>query len=239
MLTDDSLHALNFYRTTVYPCGYLPNKMARSQVLSPSQSITPDTYDTLLTQGFRRSGLFIYRPDCDDCKACTAIRVKVQEFLPKRNQQRAWKKHRTLSAKQIPLQYQEEHYALYLRYQTQRHLGGGMDQDSRYQYSQFLLQTRVDTQLVEFRDQNQALRIVSMIDILADGLSSVYTFFDPDIKQSAYGTYNILWQIAQAQKMNLPYLYLGYWIYNSKKMAYKAEFRPFEFLQDGSWLVYS
>jgi arginine-tRNA-protein transferase len=121
-----------------------------------------------------------------------------------------------------------------LRYQARRHAGGGMDQDSREQYRHFLLQSNVDSQLVEFRE-NSELRMVSIVDRLQDGLSSVYTFFDPDIPGASYGTYNILWQIELCRKLDLPYLYLGYWIAHSRKMAYKIRFQPMEGLFEGRW----
>jgi arginine-tRNA-protein transferase len=123
---------------------------------------------------------------------------------------------------------------LYLRYQSQRHSGGGMDQDSREQYRHFLLQSNVDTRLIEFRE-NGALRMVSILDKLQDGVSSVYTFFDPDVSGASFGTYNILWQIELCRRLDLPYLYLGYWIAHSRKMAYKIQFQPIQGLVDGRW----
>ena len=132
--------------------------------------------------------------------------------------------------------YDAAHYTLYLRYQRARHPGGGMDQDSREQYQHFLLHSNVATDLYEFRDDGR-LRIVSLVDRLVDGLSSVYTFFDPEPPSASYGTFSILWQIEQCRKLGLPYLYLGYWIRESRKMAYKASFRPIEGLIGGRWVA--
>lgn len=236
LLNDSDLpfSLLQFYATSPYPCSYLPGRMARSQVATPTHLINASVYSRLVQIGFRRSGVFTYRPQCDRCSACVPVRLPVARLQPDRSQRRSLKKHGNLTARELPLAFFEPHYELYARYQATRHAGGGMDEDSHEQYAHFLLQSHVDTRLIEFSEGDQ-LRMVSLIDFLEDGLSSVYTFFDPDIPGASYGTYNILWQAQQCASLGLPYLYLGYWIRHSRKMAYKTRFRPIEGLIDGEW----
>jgi arginine-tRNA-protein transferase len=234
LLRDIPLSALQFYLTSPYPCSYLENREARSQVATPAFLITPAVYSELVKHGFRRSGTFTYRPRCDNCHECTPVRIEIDKFASNRSQRRSWKQHHALEVTLHSLEDRAEYFPLYQRYQNTRHRDGGMDHDSPEQYRSFLLQSHVDSMLVEFREAG-VLRMVSIIDVLADGLSSVYTFYEPNLAGSSLGTFNVLWQIELCRKLQLPFLYLGYWIRQSQKMAYKVNFQPLQGLVQGTW----
>ena len=226
--------SIQFYLTSSYPCSYLPQERARSLVAAPAHIIDNQTYPSLIEVGFRRSGNFTYRPHCDQCQACTPIRVDTTNFAPSRSQRRTQKRFAHLEAFRKPLAWNAEHYALYRQYQAQRHAGSEMDNDDKSQYMDFLLTSQVDSYFIEFRDQGE-LVMVALVDEVPNGLSAVYTFFNPTI--SCLGTYGSLWQIHYCQQNKLNWLYLGYWIEQSRKMSYKTQFAPYQLFCHGQWIV--
>lgn len=216
------------FRTASYACSYLSSEQARSEVVGENIN-DPFLYSLLSQNGFRRSGKMIYRPACDTCHACKPIRIPVGLFSANRSQQRTWQRNQDLKIKILPLVYQAEHYALYQRYQATRHTDGDMKNNSIEEYSDFILNSPVESRLVTFYLKG-TLCMVSLVDYLQDGLSAVYTFFDPDLDKRSLGVFNILWQIQACQTLGLEYCYLGYWIKESRKMAYKTQYKPYELL---------
>ena len=232
--TEPPFQRVQFYLTANYACSYLPDRQARSQVATPAHFIDGEAYSQLIRAGFRRSGQFTYRPMCEACRDCVPVRVVAAEFVPNRTQRRCQLRNMHLEARFLPLTYNDAHFALYRKYQASRHVGGGMDKDGSEQYTQFLLSSNVNSMLVEFRDAGK-LVMVSVMDQIEDGLSAVYTFFDPAREKASLGTYGVLWQIDLARRLELPYVYLGYWIGATPKMAYKKQYQPLEGRVDGRW----
>jgi arginyl-tRNA--protein-N-Asp/Glu arginylyltransferase len=231
--SDPPLQRLQFYATTPYPCGYLEGKLAQSLIAAPHHLIDAEAYSGLIQLGFRRSGKFAYRPHCEHCNACIPVRIPVDSFAPSRSQRRAARQHRDLSVTVSELNYSEEHFSLYTAYQAARHHNGD-DQETSEQYRNFLVQSNVESVMIEFRE-NGILKIVSVVDIVRDGISAVYTFYDASDRSNSYGTFNVLWLIEWCHELGLPYLYLGYWIEQSRKMSYKKNFLPQQGLIDGEW----
>ena len=231
------MKTLKYHTTHPYPCGYLPDKMARSEVVASENSVDTKMYAALMQHGYRRSGRFVYRPQCEQCHSCLSVRIRVDTFKPNRAQRRCWKKHLHLSASQNRLHFDWKHFELYQRYQAKLHADDAMARDNYGQYQNFLLQSHVNSSLIAFHEREQ-LRMISIIDQLPDGLSSVYTFYDPDIESASFGTYNILWQIQFCRTLGLKYLYLGYWIKEHHKMNYKTNFQPLEILIDDQWFPF-
>ena len=247
LASEPHLHKLQFYVTTPYACGYLPNQLAQSLIATPHHVVDAIIYSGLIQQGFRRSGKFAYRPHCENCNACIAVRVVLQDFVPNRSQKRAFKLHAGLSARVMPLGYVESHFALYTAYQAARHPDDNLKkqaeahrtahiQNEADEYRHFLCQSNVESLMIEFSDANNQVKIVSVIDIVNDGVSAVYTFYDTSEPKASFGTYSIMWLTEWTKMLGLPYFYLGYWIEKSQKMAYKQAFKPQQKLIDGEWV---
>lgn len=225
---------LVFYASPPHACSYLPAREAVTLFADPHSPMNPSLYSVLAKLGFRRSGNYVYRPRCPTCDACRPARIPVHEFQPDRSQRRAVRRNQDLAVSVLPAQYQEEHYRLYRKYIHRRHADGGMDVDDPTRYLEFLGSRWMDTRFVEFRLQERLL-MVAVIDLMHDGLSAVYTFFDPDEASRSLGTQAVLWQVEEARRRQLPYVYLGYWIAESPHMAYKKRFRPLEVYEGGRW----
>jgi len=227
-------HKIQFYVTTSYACGYIEDRISQSLVATPHHLISQTHYDDLIKKGFRRSGKFTYKPYCEHCTACIPIRINVKYFSATKTFKRIIKNHQFLQPSILPLSFHEEHFQLYLQYQKNRHEKNKTTDDDVNQYSEFLLQSNIDSRLIQFKDQDK-LKIVSFVDVVNDGISAVYTFFDTEDKSFSYGTYSILWLINWCIEKKLDYVYLGYWIKESKKMNYKTNFKPFELFLNNEW----
>lgn len=225
-----------FYATPPHDCSYLPNRRAVTLFADPRTPITNRLYGALAPLGFRRSGEYVYRPRCPRCEACQPARIPAADFVPNRSQRRNWKRNRDLTVTIRPGEYNEEQYLLYRRYIHSRHKEGGMDVDSVEQYLAFLTSSWSDTDFVEFRKDDRLLA-VAVVDRFSTGLSAVYTFFEPEAQQRGLGTYAVLWQMEEARRRQYEHVYLGYYIEQSPKMAYKKRYRPLEVFVDGQWQV--
>ena len=228
---------LGFYITPPHPCGYFSTQEATTLFADPAATMNTTIYDTLTILGFRRTGSHLYRPRCQQCNACIPVRIPVAAFRSNRSQRRTWRSNADITVTLRADKFNEEHYALYRRYITHRHGGGSMDIDSRDHYYQFLHNPWGETRFVEFR-LGKRLLAVAVTDILDHALSAVYTFFDPNEQRRALGVHAILWEIAEAERRELDYLYLGYLIEASPKMAYKRHYKPLEYFSDGYWKPY-
>jgi len=224
-----------FFRTTPQPCPYLPGRTERNIF---AEIVGPDgqrAYDLLAHHGFRRSHRIVYRPDCIGCSACTPVRVVVDAYTPSRSQQRVLRRNMDLSAHEIRARSTIEQYLLFGRYLSARHADGEMAAMSYEDFRGMIEDTPVESGLTEFRTPDGALAGVCLFDGLADGISAVYSFFDPELADRSLGTFMVMWVIERARSAGLPYAYLGYWIEASQKMAYKARFRPLEALSANGW----
>tara|TARA_B100000745_G_scaffold229142_1_gene153576 strand:+ start:5405 stop:6133 length:729 start_codon:yes stop_codon:yes gene_type:complete len=228
---------LTFYITSNHPCSYLEDKEAKTVYLDPNHPISYNDYQLLTHNGFRRSGDNLYTPKCDGCNGCLSSRVRVRDFTPTRKQRRILRKNKALTLHREKATFNNEHYALYEKYINQRHCDGEMYPASEKQYKDFLFSRWANTDTLEFRLSGEIVA-VAFIDVLEDGLSAIYTFFDPDFHQHSLGVYCILKQIELCQQQQFDYLYLGFWINGCQKMRYKAEYQPLELYLHGFWQQY-
>jgi arginine-tRNA-protein transferase len=227
-------HGIRLFLTAEHPCGYFPDRQAKDLLLDPHDSRVPQLYTQALGLGFRRSGGHVYRPRCRTCEACQPLRLDVLRFRPDRSQRRCLRRNADISALLPRAQAGDEHYALYRRYVRQRHPGGGMDAGDRFDFDAFVSADWSPTQFAELR-LDKRLVAVAVTDVLADSLSAVYTFFEPELAGRGLGTLAILRQLEWAQRSRRRWLYLGFYIEGHPKMDYKSRFRPAERLLDGRW----
>ena len=229
------LNDLQYYITPPHDCSYLENKSARMVFLDPIHRIDVVTLSELSRVGFRRSGDFVYRPECHLCRQCLSCRVPVQEFQMNSSQKKAWRRNQDLTMSILPTsKATQEHYDLYERYINERHADGDMFPPSLDQFEKFLVHSCTDSFFIEFWKDDKLLA-VSSCDPLDDGISAVYTFFDPDESRRSLGVFAVLKQIEHVRALSLPYVYLGYWVPHSDKMNYKSQYVPLELLIDGQW----
>ena len=236
MIFNTRFGRLFFFSTEPQACSYLPDREAVMLFADPNKIIDTDTYARLIDYGFRRSGDNVYRPHCRGCTACVPVRIPVADFVPSRTQRRAWQRNSDLEVTAARTEFGPEHLDLYHRYQQARHDGRVTVRDSREQL-EFLRSRFINTSSLEYRLAGRLL-MVSVIDQLPQGLSAVYTFYEADdaaLARRSLGTFGVLRLIDECRRRQLPWLYLGYWIAESDKMAYKSRYRPLHAYRNGRW----
>ena len=231
---EHSLEDIRFSLTTEHACSYLDDHEAVTLFVDPDYPITSDQYSELAKIGFRRSGNHVYRPHCPNCGFCIPVRLPVNEFKPNRSQRRNLKENIDISFTESKAEFNDAHYVLYRRYMKGRHAGGGMDNDEPDSYESLIQADWSQSRLLEFRLKNK-LMMVAVIDKLEDGISAVYTFFDPDFPHLGLGVFGILSEINYVKSLGLEWLYLGYWNPKTNKMSYKINYQPMEFFDGQRW----
>lgn len=229
-----SLRDLKVYTTYPHDCSYLKDQEAITLFVDPRQTVDKKLYSKLSGLGFRRSGSNIYRPHCSDCNACIPARIPVATFQASRKQRRTFNRNQDLVVEYSPDITDSTAFNLYRRYIEERHSDGDMFPPDRDQYKSFLSNEWGCTNYYRFYDQGKLIAI-AVVDALQDGLSAIYTFFDPAVSQRSLGGFAVMWQIEKAKELGLDYVYLGYWIRDCQKMAYKSEYRPLELYINSRW----
>jgi len=225
---------LNLYITTEHECGYYNDRQTANLIPDPQIEMGANLYNWLINKGFRRSGEFVYRPHCKQCAACVPCRINVESFKASRNQRRCLKNNREVSTHIVPAQFKEEYFSLYTRYLNSRHKDGNMANPMREDFCSFLLNSWNSSIFIETRLAGKLI-CIAVVDFLAAGPSAVYTFFDPAEHKRSLGTFAILQQIWLAKLYKKNHLYLGYWIDQHPKMAYKRNFSALEIFQQNQW----
>ena len=228
----------SFFITDPMPCPYINGQMERKLFTHMAGDNADDINNNLTHAGFRRSQTIAYRPACDTCTACRSVRVDVARFQPSRNMKRILSSNKDLAATSLPPQTNREQYDLLRRYLDTRHRDGGMSDMSSFDYMAMVEETAVKTEICEYRDEHGTLVACLLRDRMQDGISLVYSFFDPEMTTRSLGTFIILDQIRQAEAEKLPHIYLGYLIENCTKMSYKKRFMPLQILGPEGWADY-
>lgn len=224
-----------FFRSGPMPCPYLPGRVERKLFTRLSGPYAAEVNSTLSRAGFRRSHDIVYRPVCPTCTACVPVRIAVDEFEPTRSQRRVTRINEDLTIGDAPAVATGEQYRLFATYQASRHGDSDMARMAMADFAAMIDEGRADTALCEARDRNGRLVACMLTDRLGDGVSAVYSFYDTALEKRSLGTFMILCLIERARAAGMPYVYLGYWIAQSRKMAYKARFRPLEALGRDGW----
>lgn len=230
------ISSVRLFRTSPHPCSYKHDQRAATVFVDPDLVIDKNLNSKLSDLGYRRSGAHLYRPDCDYCNACISCRIPVNGFRNRRRHKKIWNTNQDLKVVERNDLICDESYRLYEQYINTRHDDGDMYPATPDQFEAFIKTKTVDTRFFLFYQQERLIS-VSVTDFLEQGLSAVYTFFDPDLPRRSLGNFAILWQIDKARSMGLPYLFLGYWIKDCPKMQYKSDFRPIEMLIEGNWIL--
>jgi arginine-tRNA-protein transferase len=224
-----------FFSTEPAPCPYLPDRLERRLVTVLDGQEPDRLHDCLLRAGFRRSQAYAYRPGCAGCHACVPVRIPVVSFVFRRPWRRILRANADLAATERPAAATPEQYALFRRYLERRHAVSGMAEMNWAEFRTMINDSPVDTRVIEWRRPDGSLMAASLTDRSGSGFSGVYKFFDPEEARRSLGTLIILWHVQRAAELGLPYVYLGYWIAGSPKMAYKARFQPLEQLTPSGW----
>lgn len=234
-MTRELRDAPQFYLTAPSACPYLPNREERKVFTHLIGRRAAALNDTLTQSGFRRSQTIAYRPACENCRACVSVRVKVAEFHLSKNLRRVLERNQDLSRSVVCTEPTGEQYGLFRAYLDARHSDGGMADMTVLDYSMMIEDSHVETRLIEYRSNAGQLLGVCLTDVLADGLSMVYSFYEPEAEKRSLGTFIILDHIDRGRRLGLPHVYLGYWVQGSRKMAYKGRFLPQERLGLNGW----